>query len=238
MAVPTKDIFTSVHHLIPITNLGLSESNRRRDSETTPLSKEKTSRGHNGWQKKSAIFLISKLSRTVFSKTLHPCPVPQLLKGTFLSSIEQLHTLYSIISMCVLVVLCRMSLFSGSLSSPCLNFSLIHGLVHFWHDAREGSSTNLDSGQWNHGYPGATPISSGPFSVKCGWLALWNLLANPCRHAARVASITLLSLLCRSEAATSCRPNPVLWTGKDLQATEMKSEFKRTEISLETQNWS
>jgi hypothetical protein len=92
MAVPTKGIFTSVHHLIHITNLGLSESNRRR--ETTPLSKEETSRGHDGWQKKSAISLISKLSRTVFSKTLHPCPVSQLLKGTFLSSIEQLHTLY------------------------------------------------------------------------------------------------------------------------------------------------
>jgi hypothetical protein len=100
MAVPTKDIFTSVHHLIHITNLGLSESNGRRDPKTTPLSKEETSRGYDGWQKKSAISLISKLSRTVFSKTLHPCPVPQLLKGTFLSSIEQLHTLYSI-SLCV-----------------------------------------------------------------------------------------------------------------------------------------
>jgi hypothetical protein len=87
MPVPIKDIFTSVHHLIHITNLGLLESNKRRDSETTPPSKEETSRGHDGWQKKSAISLISKLSRTVFSKTLHPCPVPHLLKGAFLSSI-------------------------------------------------------------------------------------------------------------------------------------------------------
>jgi hypothetical protein len=110
--------------------------------------------------------------------------------------------------------------------------------VHFWHDAREGSSTNIDGGQWSHWHPGAAPIRSGPFSAKRGWLALCNLLANPCRHAPRVASIALLSLLCRSEAATSCRPNPVLWTDKDLQATEMKSEFKRTEISLENQNWS
>lgn len=128
---PASSRTSQEHYLYDLLSLGLSESNRRRDSETTPLSKEKTSQGHNGWQKKSAISLISKLSRTVFSKTLHPCPVPQLLKGTFLSSIEQLHTLYSIISTCVLVVLCRMSLFSGSLSSPCLNFSLIHGLVHF-----------------------------------------------------------------------------------------------------------
>jgi hypothetical protein len=123
MPVPTKDIFTNVHHLIHIRNLGLLESNRRRDSETTPPSKEETARGHDGWRKKSAISLISKLSRTVCSKTLHPCPVPQL----FLSSIEQLHTLYSTISLCVLVVLCRMSLISGS-PSPCLYFSLIHGL--------------------------------------------------------------------------------------------------------------